>query len=77
MTEVPYYWSTALFLFLYCSAAQMECAGCVRMYTHVRMARTYDTHTVRIVRTHNTHVHTYVHTHACACVRPGTLHLSR
>ena len=64
MIEVPYNWSTVLFLFLYCSAAQMECAGCVRMHTHVRtvysQVRTHmHTHVTRMrthVRTVNTHV---------------------
>ena len=81
MTEVPYYWSTALFLFLYWSAAQMDCAGCVRMYPHVRthlhtvysQVRTHmHTHITRVrthVRTVNTHVrivHTHLRTHSCA-----------
>ena len=81
MIEVPYYSSTVLFLFLYCSAAQMECAGCVRMHTqvctHVRtvysQVRTHmHTHITRVrtlVRTVNTHVrivHTHLRTQSCA-----------
>ena len=67
MSELPYHWSTVLFLFLYCSAAQMECAGCVRMHTHVRTrVRTVRMHRTRVrthMRTVNTHLH-IVHTHS-------------